>query len=673
MGELFVRIDNMTKEEKIRLLLPSNSDVERNVSVDDSLDCTLSDVVALTDVEENSHQRMIVRKNPFQLQGSNLLFWGDNKDIMRFLLRNGWREKITLIYADPPFFTGSTFKIKRKVSVHSLYDDTSRTMVTEHAYTDNWRKNMGMYLNFMKERLMLMRELLSAEGALYLHCDWHVGHYLKVMLDEIFGYENFRNEIVVKRIKKSNPNMKKFNVATDSIFFYTKSEHYLFNKVAKTRLKKPYWHALDAPGQGEPRIFFGKRIEPPPGRHWMWTQEKIDRAIREGKVRLNPRTQKPEYLVEGNRIQYLDSDWTDISAYSFSYGFETEKNEELLRRIILTSSRPNDIVADFFCGSGTTLAVAEKLGRRWIGVDSSYSAIQLTKKRLLTIDQSKKLAELSSQKVTLYGKKVSPFEIWECRPPFSFSKLLKKYNLYPKHATPNFSPKTFPIFVLKGKNASENVVKMILNGDIRKKTTELVSLAKENGFQSVNVIHVEWELHDANYYRQLGNTLSIQVIPLKLSSPHNTLTWYSQCVEAMAKNNGKIPATLMKTVPLNEIPYVNLQVEHDMNGKQITVIIKDVKYSIHPPFPSLKHKKTQKNKKNTASPISNPIDCWTIDWNYGGNVFYIRGFFCQSKKLAALPLEVTHNYKKKGRYIVKSKFIDVYGASFMHSFAHTVE
>ena len=344
----------------------------------------------------------------------NILIWGDNKLAMLSLLKGDSENrippmagKINLIYIDPPFFTGADFSFKVKVGDEQITKEPS--ILEEKAYRDLWRGGLATYLAYMYERLVLMRELLAENGSIYVHLDWHVGHYVKVLMDEIFGYENFRNEVVIKRVKKSDPNIKRFNVATDMILFYSKTQEVTFNFIPLRKLEKEYWHALDAPGQGEPRIFFGKEIPPPPGRHWMWDQEKINKAIEEGRLRLNPKTGKPEYLVSGGRVQYLDSNWTDIQSYSFTQDFDTEKNEELLKRIILVSSNPGDIIADFFCGSGTTLAVAEKLGRRWIGCDLSKFAIQVTRKRLLDIHNSK---DLQSEKGEKYEKYSRPFEIY---------------------------------------------------------------------------------------------------------------------------------------------------------------------------------------------------------------------------------------------------------------------
>jgi len=315
----------------------------------------------------------------------NLLFYGDNKDVLATLLEQGFRGKIDLIYIDPPFMSGADYV--RRVELRGLKetktDVDDADLLQQTMYFDMWRNDA--YLQFMYERLILLKELLAETGSIYVHLDWHVGHYVKLLMDEIFGQENFRNEIVVNRIKKSDPNIKRFNVATDMILFYSKTPDIKFNLVSAKKLEKDYWHALDAPGQGEPRIFWNKKIFPPRGRHWMWNQDEIDKSIQEKRLRLNPKTQKPEYLIEKGREQYVDSNWTDVSAYSFTQNFATEKNEALVERIIKASSNSDDLVLDCFIGSGTTAAVVQKLGRRWIGCDINKGAIQTTSKRIQKI------------------------------------------------------------------------------------------------------------------------------------------------------------------------------------------------------------------------------------------------------------------------------------------------
>jgi len=294
----------------------------------------------------------------------NLLIWGDNKLVMSSLIKQGWAGKINLIYIDPPFFTGADFTVRTKLGDEEIEKEPS--IIEERAYKDTWSGGVASYLKYMYERLVLMRDLLAENGSIYVHLDWHVGHYVKVMMDEIFGYENFRNELVWHYSRWSaNPNT--FQRMHDTILWYSKSNNYTFNK-----LYQPY-----------------KSPE--------WIEDTV-RGVVDGKlVRL--KDERGNYIKrEKENIGVLMHDvWEDINfiapTASERLAFDTQKPEALLKRIILASSNPGDIVADFFCGSGTTLAVAEKLGRRWIGCDLSKFAIQVTRKRLLDIHNSKDLTE----------------------------------------------------------------------------------------------------------------------------------------------------------------------------------------------------------------------------------------------------------------------------------------
>ncbi|MCK4395849.1 site-specific DNA-methyltransferase [candidate division WOR-3 bacterium] len=287
----------------------------------------------------------------------NLLIWGDNKLVMSSLIKQGWAGKINLIYIDPPFFTGADFTIRTRIGDERIEKEPS--IIEERAYKDTWSGGIASYLKYMYERLVLMRELLAENGSIYVHLDWHVGHYVKVMMDEIFGYENCRNEIIWCYTGPSRQS-RDFPDKHDIIFRYSKSEKYVFNI---DLLRVPYKKSSLATGR---TTLTGRKDD--------------------------------EYLLELDKRGKLPEDWwADVATIGYIHGeildFQTQKPEALLKRIILASSNPSDIVADFFCGSGTTLAVAEKLGRRWIGSDLSKFAIQVTRKRLLDIHNSKDLSD----------------------------------------------------------------------------------------------------------------------------------------------------------------------------------------------------------------------------------------------------------------------------------------
>ncbi len=326
----------------------------------------------------------------------NLLFHGDNKEVLGFLLNNGFRGKIDLVYIDPPFDSGADYvrKIELRGTDNKVKLEGENYIATEQIqYHDIW--NNDGYLQFLYERLLLLNELLSDNGFLFLHCDYHRGHLLKLLLDESFGIDNFRNEIIVKRVQKNfaeGDYIKSMNNAYDTIFLYSKNN---LSKILPPRDdsapkvdEEENWHGFDAPNWsgGRPNLnyeLFGKY--PPVGNVWRWTKERASQAIKDGTLKQNSNTGKPEYLVNNDKGAMVNNLWADILAYSYKENYPTEKSEKLLTRILEIASFENDIVLDCFIGSGTTAAVAQKLGRRWIGCDINKGAIQTTSKRLQEI------------------------------------------------------------------------------------------------------------------------------------------------------------------------------------------------------------------------------------------------------------------------------------------------
>ena len=280
------------------------------------------------------------------LDGPNLVFHGDNKEILSTLLVQGFRGKIDLIYIDPPFDSGADYvrKVKLRGKKEEL-EAEGHSVIEQKQYSDIWANDN--YLQFMYERLVLIQELLSEKGSLYLHCDWHKSHHLRLVLDEVFGPDNFQREIIwrIGWISGFKTKAKNWIRNHDTIYFYTKDkDNFIFNK-EYIPYADDYVRRDGSKPEGE-----GYPIED------TWNCNDIDR---------------------------MDS----IQIMSFSgekTGFETQKNENLLARIIKASSNKDSIVLDCFVGSGTTAAVAEKLGRRWIAADLNKGAIQTTMKRIQT-------------------------------------------------------------------------------------------------------------------------------------------------------------------------------------------------------------------------------------------------------------------------------------------------
>ncbi len=345
---------------------------------------------------------------------TNKLIWGDNKLILSSLKNGPLRAEIEkagglkLIYIDPPFDVGADFSMDIEIG-----DDTftkKPNVLEELAYRDTWGKGADSFIAMIYERLVLMRDLLAEDGSIYVHCDWRVNTFIRLCLEEVFGSLGFASEIVWKRTT-SHAQKQSFGQVHDYLVYFRKStENFIWNPQYEphdqAHIDKYYSnkdsdgrrYTLDnctAEGAGPARVFFGKLLEPPSGTHWRYSQENIDRYCAEGLIVLtsNERPRFKRYLdtLQGRIVGALWDDLANVNSQAIEgLGYPTQKPEALLERIIKASSNENDLVADFFCGSGTTLAVAEKLGRTWIGSDLGKFAIHTTRKRLIGVQRQLK-------------------------------------------------------------------------------------------------------------------------------------------------------------------------------------------------------------------------------------------------------------------------------------------
>lgn len=281
----------------------------------------------------------------------NKIYWGDNLQVMSHLLKN-FRGKVNLIYIDPPFDSKADYK--KKIKMKGTKAESDKSAFEEKQYGDIWTNDE--YLQFIYERLILCRELLCDSGAIYVHCDWHKSHYMRTILDEVFGIERFVNEIIWFYPSGSDPS-NCFNRKHDTIFLYA-NENYKYN-----------FDAVAIPYTDEQKKRF-KEIDED-GRKFYWN--------------VNPRGERIKTYMKSGIGEYdvwnIGIDATSIKKINYP----TTKPEKLLERIIKASSNPGDLVFDCFMGSGTTQAVAMKLGRRFIGSDINLGAVQTTTKRLLKV------------------------------------------------------------------------------------------------------------------------------------------------------------------------------------------------------------------------------------------------------------------------------------------------
>ena len=324
------------------------------------------------------------------------LIKGNNLSVLRYLRDfGGMKGKIDLVYIDPPFSTNNTFHMSNEKA-----SSISRVGRGDIAYQD---KLLGKdFLSFLKERLLIIKDLLSEEGSIYLHIDYKIGHYVKVLMDEVFGENNFINDLARIKCNPKNFSRKAYGNVKDMILFYSKTGNHIWNDISMpyseedvARLFKKIDESgkryttvpVHAPGETKDGLT-GKPwrgIDPPIGRHWRYTPEVLEDLDSKGLIEWskNGVPRKKFFLEEakGKKIQDI-LEFKDPQKSKYP----TEKNFELLKMIVSVSSNPGSTVMDCFCGSGTTLIAASNISRNWIGIDNSELAIKTSLKKLDSVE-----------------------------------------------------------------------------------------------------------------------------------------------------------------------------------------------------------------------------------------------------------------------------------------------
>jgi DNA modification methylase len=338
----------------------------------------------------------------------NQLILGDNLQIMREMPS----ESVDLIYLDPPFFSNRNYEV--------IWGDKGEVM----SFEDRWSGGMEHYIGWLKERVQEMHRLIKPTGSIFLHCDWHANSYIRVfILDKIFGEQNFRNEIIWKRSDTHNDAKKQFPNVSDCIYYYVKSNNHVFNKQYTNHSEKTlkdWYQYLELPNgkvrkltkeekasqiipkgsrrfntgdmaspNPRPNLMYEYKGYPCPAKGWRYSFESMQQLDEEGKL-LFPKDPKGRIMLK----RYLDEQngavvgdvWSDISQIRANdkekIGYPTQKPEKLLERIIEAASKEGDLIFDPFMGGGSTVVVADRLHRRWIGIDQSVQAVKITEMRL---------------------------------------------------------------------------------------------------------------------------------------------------------------------------------------------------------------------------------------------------------------------------------------------------
>tara|TARA_Y100000310_G_scaffold269439_1_gene282624 strand:- start:1126 stop:2982 length:1857 start_codon:yes stop_codon:yes gene_type:complete len=551
----------------------------------------------------------------------NRLIWGDKKYILPSLLPE-FAGKVDLIYIDPPFDTGANFSFKATIpdNPETSEDETTDfikqpSIIEQKAYRDTWGKGLQSYLQWFYETIIVLRELLSEDGSIYVHLDWHIGHYAKIILDEVFGYENFRNEIIWHYSGWNKKLNTSFERRHDLIYYYSKSSIPSFNSYFKEWSSKE-----DYVKRRKQKLRFDEN-----GREYVLSDAGGGKRVKR---------YLDEAMAEGVVVDDVwDIDKINNSAKEF-LNYQTQKPERLINRFIKASSDKGDLILDCFIGSGTTLAVAEKLNRRWIACDLGRFAIHTTRKRMLSIEN------------------VKPFVVQNLGKYERQQWVKAEFDNSDNRA---IQEKAYRNFIIDLNQAQPLKDHTWLHGSKAGRMIHVGSLDTPVSLGDIKSIVQE-------FWKTVGKS------PELTTNGIDVLGWdfafeINETAKQIASENKvdmkfrKIPREVLdkKAVEQGDIKFyemAHLDFKSKKKGKELTLTLDNF---IVPPDdipedirPKITHWRQW-------------IDYWAIDWNFKEDTFHNEYQSYRTKQSPTIDLSVTHQYEDAGKYIVVVKVIDILG------------
>jgi len=572
----------------------------------------------------------------------NLLVWGDNKLVMSSLLGD-YAGAIKLVYIDPPFDTGADFSLRVDVGGTDVTKEPS--VLEEHAYRDTWGAGYDSYLSMMYPRLILIHELLSEDGSLYLHCAPTVSHTLRVLCDEIFGPENFRNEIAWKRTS-AHSSANRYGPVHDSILYYSKGSAPIWNG-PREDYEQAYLDKYYKYDDGDGRLYWRNSLTAAgtrrgssglpwrdidvaaTGQHWKFRRERLDELDAQGLIYWPPRGGFPQIKryrdeLKGKAVSDVWMDLDRINPVGHErLGYPTQKPEALLTRIIEASSNDGDLVADFFVGSGTTVSVAEQLGRRWVGCDLGRFAIHTTRKRLLNLSDCR---PFDIKNLGAYERQRWQIDTGNGALRAYLDTILAFYLAEPVEGFAH----------LHGRKANRMVHVGATDAPVTiDETEDVMDEMADNGIEACDLLGWEWEmgLHDTitERARRRGLDLRPRQIPREVMERKVTET---------------------DAVRFFELAHVDLDVRRQQH--EACVVLKD--FAI--PSEDLIPRQIRENIKSW----SDLIDYWSVDFDFSDEVFYNQWQAYRTRDERELAVQSDwHEYPAPGRYAIVVKIIDIFG------------
>jgi adenine-specific DNA-methyltransferase len=580
----------------------------------------------------------------------NKLIWGDNQLVMSSLL-DQFAGKIDLIYIDPPFATGADFSMSVPVGDEDAELFKEASIVEEKAYRDTWGRGMASYVDMIAQRLQMMRDLLSDRGSIYVHCDHRVVGPVRVLCDEVFGADRFENMVTwrrqIPRGMKVHARFMPFSA--DFLLLYTKTESAIWNAAKKETLisiaEADKKYMKDSGGYfrtSDPGTYSDASLIRLHEQGRIYVTKGGEFVVRDGRVSTTHGSIGVKYYREqrGNKVveeAVIDNIWDDVpgmGVVSAEYvGYPTQKPEGLLRRIIQASTADDSLVADFFCGSGTTQVVAERLGRRWIGVDLGRFAVHTTRKRLLGIEGCRPFEVLNLGKyerqywaAATFGEDLDGDGVVSIYEYIVF--VLKLYEAQAVTGLQHLHGRKGNAFVHVGAVDSPVTI------------DEIVACVDEGVALKSKEVHVlgwEWEmgLHDpiTDAAKERGVNLVLRQIPREV-------------MEAQAVDKGD--------VEFFELAYLDVEIVPTKKKREVVAELK----SFVIPNPEL----VPDDVRSKIKKWSDYVDYWAVDWKFSDDTFMQSWVTYRTRKNRTLELASDpHAYDSPGSYNVMVKVIDIFG------------
>lgn len=651
-----------------------------------------------------------------ELPKNRLIWTNDNIVALKTLLDEKdsvtgeykYRNKIDLIYIDPPFMVQDDFVAQNSIDIEideeeGVVSVKEPTIIETIAYKDTWQNGLDSFLQMMRERLDLMKELLSPSGFIFVHLDWHTTHYVKVLMDELFGYENLRNEIILprpftKNLQQQFESIKSLNVGHDTLLFYSTNPETTFPLlwVQKQEVKNPegHWHHFWSNADRPTMRYELFGITPQSGQ-WIWNKEKALKAIKnyeKFEQEANSRSLLQYWNDTGQKLRFLRKDdegkpqswrppselqlattlWSDVQSYENQKDYPTQKHENLLTRIVECFSKENDLVLDAFVGSGTTLISAEKINRSWIGIDNSKFAIHTARKRLIELNGKPK----GKKGEGMY--KVQPFTVenmgyYQRGMKWDPIQVSEQADAYRKAIIELFGGEYSPYSkLLHGKKRGSWVHVGPLSAPIIAEQIQAIAKeVKDTEFKKVYVLSADFTAHHQRDIDKIKGDLDVQVMVRLI--PASAIEEVKHRLELMRQ--GAKEQELVSEMPsIAFFAPLTVKVNSVVDGKEVMIELAGLEVDAESFLESQKPERREELKKWLEQEKSwqSFVDFWAVDWDYqdlnGGENEPIFENEWQSfrkrngKKFAEdLVFKAFYTYEKPSEYTIAVKVTDVFG------------